>query len=687
METQKKVITIYSTTPKYTDTINLFYNLGKNFYEFNFINAKSYRFHNYALENSEILILDNVIYTPDVKLITKYFKKRNIPILYHTDDKILCKDNYIKAIKKTDTDKKALLIKYKKAFDKADGIITSEKKLTTLKELNIFYTANTKNLNEKLTDLIIKYSLKYDNSVRKSLRIDFAKLMKKNNRKYRKDIFPHAILSKSAMQTTLISYNSQYKDYILKMNYKELLKAYKTIKKDRQPEIFKKFAIKLLKDKRPKRIQKIILDICKNPEYPLEEIMFYILKDIPSSNKIFKNKEILEKFIKEFCILSYEKDINNEIIFKIKDFDMGCNNIWESPDTYNIREFLKAAFSSEKNYNVLYMLLDMCKKNIISREELYYETYLLKAGFVTPSLIEYTTAKKYIKFNRICWSKLSEEEIDRFLSKTKKDKKVYDFLKTEKIFVYKPENFFIRIKGYGKNRDWARRVIQLTDRAAAMIKNRESFSNVLSDICFYTRQNALNNKNSDRLNLAIAGTLRYITPENCNGFLKTQYDYESRYGGRYSIAFKKFKDPKNNLKSPYEDLKLTRIKVSKKNELSGTMMHVSSADTKYCIKYIEALYGEITKYIGKNYTKTDFKNITKKIALLHWIIAHNAPWGRGSDSIANIFIKSILKSLNIKTGSLKPKISLDLEAFCTEYNIYQEKYPSYYETFEYIKTG
>lgn len=684
MNVSKLRIAIYTTFDQYTKNIELLCKSLEENFDFDYIKAKSYRVHNYVLENADLLIIDNVTFTPDVKLVIKYFKMRNIPILFNSDDKILLEDNYKKALLKRDTDEKILLQKYRKTLDNSDGILTSEKKLVGVKKFSVFYTEKTKNLKNHIIDFIEAFRLERGKKSNKALRTNFAELMKTNNRKYRKEIFPYARLDKNAIKASLINYNSQYKDYILKMNYKELLKAYETIKKDRQPEIFKKFAIKLLKDKRPPRIVKMILDICKNPEYPLDEVMFYIIKDIPSNSRIFKDKNTLEKFIEEFCALSYEKDKNDEIIFKLKDYDKASDRLWESPDTYNIREFLKTAFLSDKNHKCLFVLLELCKKQIITREELYYETYLLKAGFVTPDLVNYAS-KKYIKFNRICWSKLSEKEINKLVPKIKKNLSVYDFLRTEKAIVYTPEHFFIRIKGYGKNREWGRRVVQLTDKASAMIKNGESYNNVLSDICFYTRQNALNNQNADKGNMSSSGMLRYLTPESCRTSLVTPYDLKSRYGGKYARAFKKFKNPKNALKSPYKDLCLTRIRVSKKDDLAGKMLHVPSAETFYCIKYIEALYNDITAFIGKDYTKTEFKNITKKIALLHWIIAHNAPWGRGSDSIANIFVKAILKALKIKVGSLKQNISLDLEAFCTEYKDYQKKYFEYYQEFEYIK--
>lgn len=677
-------IAVYTTYAQYTGNISVLYKLLKDEFEFDFIQAKSYRIHNYVLENADILILDNVLYTPDVELIIKYFKMRNVLILFHTDDKILLEENYKKALLKYDKDEKEFLKKYKKTLYNSHGIITSEKKLIATKDFSIFYTEKTKHLQKQLLDLIKIFNQNTYKKSNKALRINFAELMKSNNRRYRKEIFPYAMLDKNAMKAALINYNSQYKDYILKMNYKDLLKAYKAVKKDRQPEIFKNFAIKLLRDKRPQRIVKMILEICKNPEYPLEEVMFYIIKDIPSNSRIFKDKIILKKFIEEYCALSYERDKNNEIIFKLKDYDKTTNRYWECPDTYNIRNFLITAFISESIHETLFMLLELCKQQIITKEELYYEAYLLKSGFVISNLVDYA-AKKYIKYNRICWSKLSSKEIGNLVPNIKRNKKVYDFLRTEKIFVYTPEHFFIRIKGYGKNQEWGRRVVLLTDKASAMIKNGESYNNVLSEICFYTRQNALNNPNTDKLNMSTAGMLRYMTPESCRSSLVTPYDLKSRYGGKYAKMFKKFKEQKNALKSPYKDLSLTRIKVSKKDDFAGKMLHVPSAETYNCIKYIESLYKEITFFIAKDYTKTEFKAITNKVALLHWIIAHNVLWGRGSDSIANIFIKAILKALNIKVGSLKPKISLDLEAFCTEYNDYQKKYPDFYQVFEYIK--
>ena len=55
------------------------------------------------------------------------------------------------------------------------------------------------------------------------------------------------------------------------------------------------------------------------------------------------------------------------------------------------------------------------------------------------------------------------------------------------------------------------------------------------------------------------------------------------------------------------------------------------------------------------------------------------PWGRGSDAIANSYVKAVFQSLGIKTYPPKDGVSFDLEAFCTELSDYKKMYKNLYE--------
>lgn len=665
-------IAIYAKYGKFcNELIELF---ESKVFDLTCFNSKSYSLHNYVLETSDLLIIQNESYTKDVQLIVKEFKKRNIPVLFYSNENLLNPKIYKKTKDNLNKDDFNNLKSFIKIKNICDGIITHNKKLAKIGS-NIILCNEDCEIQKEVEKFVTDFVVKNGKISKKALRFNFAEKMKKNNQKYRKKIYPHLMPDKYSIMAALISYNSQYEKYIKELDYKTLVKAYKELIKEKQPEIFKKFTRKLLKEQRSEKNYRMILKVSKELDCPLDEIVFYILKDIDNSSAIFKDKQSLKSFIEDFCKLSFCEDKEGELIFKIKDYIKSAKTVLEIPDTYNIRNFLLSAYQSDKNYKILFEILELCKNKVISKEELYYQAYLLKNKLISDDVINYIINNNYIEYERFDYSKFEEMQ----LNKLSCDEKIFKFLKLQKNMKFSPEHFFIRIDGYGKNENWARKVALVTDKASAMILSGENYDKVLSEICFYTKQNALNNPKTDKGNIELAGSLRLMHPNCSTSSLMTQYCPNSRYGITYSEKFKKFKDPEKALKSPYKDLHLTRIIVNKNDELKGRMQHVGSSDTIYCFKYVEKLYNELRDSLHSE--KKANKKIIKKIAKIHWILAHNAPWGRGSDSIVTIFVKSLIKSFGYKFGPIKEGLSLDLEAFCTELKDYEKNYAKYYDEF------
>lgn len=641
--------------------------------------ARSYNLFNYVFETSDLLVIQHESYTKDVQLLIKYAHQRNIPVLFFSNSKWLVPKYFDKLQKKSDIDTIRYIKECIKTANACNGIIMSDAKLFKVLNKtyeNVIYINPENNDIAGLSEYLNRFYEKHGCPLKSALRTNISDKFKANNRKYRKNIFPHLMPDKASMTAALIGYGPQYEKYILKLTYNEIKNAYKDLVDNKRPKIFTKYTKKLLIEQQSDKIYKMILDVSKELDCPLDEIAFYILKDIDSSSPIFKNKNVLSSFIKDFCELSYCTNVDNELIFKIKD----CTDkklIKEIPDTYNIRNFLTSAYESEDNYKVLYKLLDLCKNKIIIKQELYYISYLLKKNLISPQILTYMIQNDYINDGRIDYTKIPS----KFLKQSNtKNSRMLRFLEIQKSIKYEPHHFFINIPGYGKDLNWGKKMAMVTDKATAMILSDESYDKVLGEICFYIKQNALENPRTDKLNLECAGALRCMQPNRNNSVSKTRYDIRSKYGITYAEKFSKFKDPNKALKSPYKDLKLTRISVSKKDVNSGLMHHVSSNDTIYCFKYVERIYAKLIKYID-----TDKKGVENKIisllGRLHWILAHNVPWARGSDSIANVFLKSIIKSLGIEVGCVKSGLSFDLEAFCTEVETYEKNYSKYYESF------
>ena len=73
------------------------------------------------------------------------------------------------------------------------------------------------------------------------------------------------------------------------------------------------------------------------------------------------------------------------------------------------------------------------------------------------------------------------------------------------------------------------------------------------------------------------------------------------------------------------------------------------------------------------------EEINRSIATIHWLIAQESPWERGSDSIANILTKAIYQAYNMQITPIKEGKSFDFEAFFCSLENYIKKYPDLFE--------
>ena len=129
--------------------------------------------------------------------------------------------------------------------------------------------------------------------------------------------------------------------------------------------------------------------------------------------------------------------------------------------------------------------------------------------------------------------------------------------------------------------------------------------------------------------------------------------------------------------NPYSDISLTR---PTKDMSKGNF--INHADHKYinnAFLHIKVLYNDLySKYVKNEIKKENLNDVNYSIAEIRWILAHATPWERGSDAISNTFIRSMYKSMGIKTFPLKKGVSLDLEAYCTNLDEYQQNFSSYF---------
>lgn len=240
------------------------------------------------------------------------------------------------------------------------------------------------------------------------------------------------------------------------------------------------------------------------------------------------------------------------------------------------------------------------------------------------------------------------------------------------------EDFYVRIRGYGKNRAWANDVRKTADTAVNLIRNGTLIENILR---FITAGVTKANQHSRSINKTEhTGVLRCPREDWRYGSDWTGYDLATNYSrtARYSIYEYKFdKVFFEPLKKPFSDIDLTRPIIERHEK------YLRHGDPKYignAFKHIFILYKEFKdSFNSKDVTEAQLPEINSKIAEIRWLLAHATPWERGSDAIANVLMRAMYKALGIKTFPLKKGVSLDLEAYCTEMADYKKNFANYFE--------
>ena len=239
------------------------------------------------------------------------------------------------------------------------------------------------------------------------------------------------------------------------------------------------------------------------------------------------------------------------------------------------------------------------------------------------------------------------------------------------------KDFFIRIRGYGRNKSWAESVKQTADTATILIRNKCGFDNLMRFITAgIIRANKLTKDEAKKFHTGILRTEResYRYGSDWDGHdLVTYYEKIPRYKIYYKKLNQTIEKP---LKNPYPDIDLTiPIKDS-----SNYIKHGDSEKVNFGLDIIEELYYKLlSKYSPQKVTSKELKDITNSIAEIRWLMAHITPWERGSDAISNVFMRALFKTYGIKTTPSAKNISFDMEAYCTNLKEYQKKFPNFFE--------
>lgn len=235
------------------------------------------------------------------------------------------------------------------------------------------------------------------------------------------------------------------------------------------------------------------------------------------------------------------------------------------------------------------------------------------------------------------------------------------------------QDFFIKIRGYGRNKNWADEVIKTTDTAVNLLRKNVSAENVLKIITAGIAQ-----ANKQELNLV---------KRNFTGILRTQRDgwrgkterneLMTPYSiGRYSIYAERL-DKTSEKPLFVENEKIGISLPQKKNHY---ILHGEDYLINNSLNYIFNICKNFfPKYLGKDIKPENLEDINSTIAEIRWVLAHSTPWLRGSDAISNAFMRAIYKALGIKAYPPAKGISFDLEAYCTNLKDYKKNFTSYFE--------
>jgi len=238
---------------------------------------------------------------------------------------------------------------------------------------------------------------------------------------------------------------------------------------------------------------------------------------------------------------------------------------------------------------------------------------------------------------------------------------------------FKQEDFFVRIKGYGQNRQWAKEIKENADVATKMLRDGTEPEYVLKYISTSTR--VANNNDLDLYKRHNTGILR-IERE---GWHSRECDIFTPYDGqKYKTYAERLVQVNSHpLKDPYS----RQISLSRPaNLFTGKIFHGSFANVNIALDYVFKLCNDIfPKFVKNDIKPKDLPELNSKIAEMRWVLAHSTPWIRGSDAISNIFMRSIYKAVGVKTYPIKKGVSLDLEAYCTNLDEYQKQWTKYFD--------
>lgn len=229
-----------------------------------------------------------------------------------------------------------------------------------------------------------------------------------------------------------------------------------------------------------------------------------------------------------------------------------------------------------------------------------------------------------------------------------------------------PECFFIRMEGYGKDYDWARKMVNLVYNVSYRMNLQESFEDILRHIC-ETIPEINHDDNYGRLNDNMLNDI-IICAKHGRG-----KEYVARYADKLNEPDGDF-SPKSNAK--YEKANTAKVSRYKDKDYILIEYGCNRRNGNVNLALCKQAYDELIS--NENPTA---KDVFETCATIQWLIAQEYPFYKGNDSIANLLTRGIMHCYGLKISPVKEGCSLDFEAFCTDLDEYIKKYPTFFEKY------
>lgn len=234
------------------------------------------------------------------------------------------------------------------------------------------------------------------------------------------------------------------------------------------------------------------------------------------------------------------------------------------------------------------------------------------------------------------------------------------------------KDFFIKIRGYGKNIIWAEKNKEVTDTAVNMLRKNTSAENVLKyivagilDANVYTLD--LDKRRSTGILRTQRKDWRF---SDYDRYISTAYE-SGRYSGykdRLDFVYK------NPLKKINPNLAMSRP--NKFQDIDHGVPELINFSLDYIFNLFKEKY---SKFLKKDVKTKDLNEIIDVVAEMRWVLAHATPWLRGSDAISNVLMRAMFKAVGVKAYPPAKNISFDMEAFCRNLDDYKANFNTFFE--------